>query len=83
MKTIMSDFTPVQSRMLAILSDGEAHSRKELHRCLEDDLGPLSNIKAHLTSIRKQLRPRGEDIICEIRGHEVYYRHIRLTETED
>lgn len=78
MKTIEvpEDLTPTQSRMLQLLADGEAHLNKELQTCLQDDLGPVSNIWAHLTAIRKVLRPRGQDIQSERRGSSTYYRWI-------
>ena len=74
----MPSFTPTQSRILRVLSDGRRHSRKEIHGCLVDELGELSNIQAHLSNIRKKLRPIGEDIICEFYQRTIYYRHVRL-----
>lgn len=73
------DYTPVQRRILKVLADGEPHDRAELHACLVDDLGPLSNIRVHLTRLRKKLRPQGQDIRCEMLGGQVYYRQVRLT----
>lgn len=72
------DFTPTQQRILAVLRDGRAHLRSELLACLWDELGARSNIRAHLTAIRKVLRTRGEDIRCEILDRAVYYRRIRV-----
>ena len=57
--------TPVQKKMLAVLADGKRHGRERLHKCLSDELGPLSNIRAHLTALRKRL-PEGQEIVCEI-----------------
>lgn len=71
-------FTPIQQRMLIVLSDGLPHPREELHACLDDELSPYSAIKAHLSSIRKILRPKGQDIICEIVHRRNMYRQIRL-----
>ena len=71
-------FTRLEARMLAVLADGLTHTREELHACLYDTEGPLSNIKAHLTSIRKKLRPSGEDIICQILQGTPYYRRVLL-----
>jgi len=70
--------TPTQGTMLRVLSDGFPHTREELHRCLPDELGPLSNIRAHLTSIRKRIRPLGQDVICELVNRRICYRHVRL-----
>lgn len=72
----MPDWTPTQKRMLAVLADGKPHRRKELHACLCDEMGPLSNIRAHLTHIRKRLRPLGMDIVCQLSGSFVCYRWV-------
>lgn len=64
--------------MLDLLADGISHSREELRALLPDELGAISNIRTHLTAIRKQLRPQGRDIICEIRAGQTYYRHVRV-----
>lgn len=71
-------YTITQVKMLAVLADGAPHARKELHNCLFDNLGPLSNIRAHITRLRKILRPQGQDIICELHGRTLCYRHIKL-----
>ena len=71
-------FTPTQAKMLAVLADGQPHTRAELHACLVDELGPGSNIRPHLSAIRKKLRPIGQDIICEAVNYKYFYRHIRL-----
>jgi hypothetical protein len=65
--------------MLAVLSDGMAHTKAELHSCLPDELGSLDNVKVHVTNIRKKLRLKGEDILCtRIHMSEPIYRHVRI-----
>lgn len=71
-------WTPTERCMLAVLADGYPHTREELHACLYDDRGALSNIRVHISAIRKKLRPRGEDVACELLAGKVYYRHVRL-----
>lgn len=71
-------FTPTERKILAVLADGMRHPRRELHDCLYDETGPLSNIRAHITQLRKTLRPRGEDIVCELFSGGIYYRHVRI-----
>ena len=71
-------FTRVQRAMLDVLSDGRPHTAAELHACLYDNSGPLSNVRIHISGIRKQLRPRGEDVVCEIINRRAHYRHVRL-----
>lgn len=57
-------FTPTQRRMLEVLADGQPHTKKELHACLVDELGPLSNVEFHISEIRRAIKPFGEDILC-------------------
>ena len=77
----MSDnnrFTPTQRAILNVLADGQPHTREELHACLPDELGAVSNIKRHLSAMRKVLRLRDEDILCQYYNHAYQYRHIKL-----
>lgn len=74
----MPDYVSVEQRMLNVLSDYKPHILAELHVCLEDTLGPLRNVHAHLTSLRKKLRPIGETILCERIDGVAYFRHVRL-----
>lgn len=73
-----SRFTPTESRLLSLLSDGLPHSKKELHACLYDSLGILNNIQAHISHLRSKIRPKGEDIVCEYAKRQIWYRHVRL-----
>lgn len=74
----MDQFTPTQRKILQVLSDGLPHPVSELQECLWDDQGIAHNVQAHLTAIRRVLRPRGEDIICQHINHSHRFRHIRL-----
>lgn len=74
----MPHFTPTEQRMLKILSDGFPHHKSELQVCLPDNLGDITNIRAHLSFLRKKLRPKGEDILCELCRGEAYYRWVRI-----
>jgi DNA-binding winged helix-turn-helix (wHTH) protein len=71
-------FPPVQQRMLELLSDGLPHSKEELHDCLYDELSNIATIQKHISLIRKQLRPHGQDILIEFIRRRVHYRHVRL-----
>ncbi len=68
----------VQQRMLELLKDGREHRREELHSCLTDKLGSLTNICAHLSTIRKVLRPNGQEILCEYAHRTFCYRLVNL-----
>jgi hypothetical protein len=73
--------TPTGQRMMAILGDGLPHSRYDLFTALQTPDAKLSNIRAHITWIREVIRPRGEDIVCEInpgKRRGIFYRHVRL-----
>jgi hypothetical protein len=70
-------FMPVQQRMMDLLSDGMPHSLQEMHGCLHDELGPISNIYMHVLMIRKRLRPIGEDLAYERIFGVGHYRHVR------
>lgn len=72
------EFSPTQTRMLILLSDGRPHTKEELHGCLWDELSKKSAINYHLLLLRKLLRTRGEDIICEFSRRRRVYRHVRL-----
>lgn len=71
-------FTPVERKMMRVLSDGLPHRPAELHACLNDDLAPVNAFRWHVSNLRKKLRPGGEDILCEIWNRTVHYRHVRL-----
>lgn len=73
------EWTPIQTRMLEILRDGREHKREELHACLDDDLAPLSNIRAHICTINTVLRKYEQEILCIAKsGTTVRYRWVRL-----
>lgn len=73
-----ADRKPIQEQMRELLADGQPHTRAELHACLWDEEGPMKNIQPHITFLRKTLRPKGEEILCELRGYSICYRHVKL-----
>lgn len=75
---LSNGYTPTQRKMLAVLSDGLPHPRAELHACLNDELQPHDHIHPHLDGIRKHIRPKGQDIICQLLNKRCCYRLIRL-----
>lgn len=62
---------------MAMFADGLPHSREELRTCLNDDMGALNNVRAHITNLRK-LIPADEAIVCELYRATICYRHIVL-----
>ncbi len=75
---VLNYLSPTQSRMLTVLADGQLHRKKELHDCLDDGLSAMNAIHAHITAMRKVLRPKGQDIIVQVYSGERLYRLIRL-----
>jgi hypothetical protein len=71
-------FSNIQYKIVKMLSDGMRHTKEELATCLTNGKGPPEGIEPHITSIRKQLRPLGQDIICEVYNRKTHYRHVIL-----
>lgn len=71
-------YTDTQQRIINLLSDGKKHKKAEVLSCLLDKQASYSCLANHLCHLRKLLRPRGEDIICELSGYNIFYRHVRL-----
>lgn len=71
-------FTKTQQAMLDVLADGERHTTRELHACLPDELGPLSNVRRHISAIRKALRPEREGILCVMHQGKFFYQWVKL-----
>lgn len=75
----LSGFTPTERRMVILLADGKPHTRKELHACLIDEMGPLCNIKPHLQAIKRKIEYLGEDIVCVLgQSRKISYRRIKI-----
>ena len=73
----MSEFSPTQRKILAVLSDGMPHKMVELTACMDELTNPRT-LHYHLSLIREKLRPRGEDVICQFIYRQRQYRHVRL-----
>ena len=64
--------TPTQRRILAVLSDGEPHSREELIACMPDSEGiegdygtsAYNCLRMHISNLRKHLALKGQDVVC-------------------
>lgn len=79
----LKDFTKTELRMLVLLADGKPHTRKELHKCLEDEMGPLVNIKPHIQAIKRKIQPHGEDIVCVLGQRRIIsYRRVKVLNPE-
>lgn len=70
----------VEKKILALLSDGQPHTKEEIHTCLWDECGSVNNVYQHISVLRKKLRPIGQDIVCTTRGNRYrnQYQHVIL-----
>lgn len=75
---MLHKFTATQRRILEVLADGMPHLYEELKPCFSDPLSGKANLRDQICRMRKILRIRGEDIVCEYRYMRFAYRHIIL-----
>lgn len=71
-------FTKTEARILRLLADGQAHTRREIHACLWDEESALTAIQFHISKIRQALQPIGQTIVCELHNSRICYRHVIL-----
>lgn len=71
-------WTATQGKLMALLGDGLSHHRDELRACLNDSEATYQNVSYHLVYIRRVLRPKGQDILCELVRRQIHYRYVRL-----
>lgn len=69
---------PTQQRMLDLLSDGKPHKKLELKGLLWDEHANVNTIQYHISYLRKYVRGRGQEVICELYGFSVRYRLVEL-----
>ncbi len=79
----MVKFTPQEQRLLNVLADGMPHLRRELKAVQYDEFSEgynaLNNALHHL---RKKLRKKGQDIVCELLRRHIAYRQVILLKSE-
>lgn len=71
-------YTPTEARIVAVLADGQPHTREELEETIGNPLNCRQTLNTHISAIRKKLRPRGQDIIGEYVRRQCHYRHVIL-----
>jgi hypothetical protein len=77
-KPTMFQFTETEQKIVNILIDGRSHHREELRACIDGEFTALVTMQNHLKNMRKKLRPKGQDIICEFVNRQLHYRWVRL-----
>ena len=79
----MPEFTIIELKIITELSDGLPHKRKDLMQLLRVKEGNPSNLNTHISRIRQKIRPLGQDIICELIGFSINFRHVRLLKSNN
>lgn len=74
----MPEFTNMEQNIINALKDGLPHKKKELQQYLRVKDGNPSALVMQISNIRRKIRPLGQDIICELIGYSINYRHVRL-----
>jgi hypothetical protein len=84
------NLTPIETKIIRLLSDGDLHKRDELMGCIGDPLSKPVNLHYHLVNLRKKLLPLQQTVCCVLRGRERFYRRMVMyvpmssdTEQED
>jgi hypothetical protein len=70
--------TPTEERLMAVLGDGEPHSREELVACLNDELSSWDSVKSTISVLRKKLHPGRQTIVCQVLNRKFKYRLVGL-----
>ena len=71
---IIEKLTPTEKRLYQVLVDGEKHLKEELRRAI-DEYATVRDVRKHIMNIRTKL-PSGVLILCELKGHAIYYRLV-------
>ena len=71
-------FTPTQRMLLDALADGLPHKRDDLRRMIDPALAERGTLQAHLSNIRRTLRPRGQNILCIWHNRGFCYQWVSL-----
>lgn len=83
----LDQLTVIQRKMLRILSDGEPHSREELHKCLQDELASLRAIQHHLDIVKRAVAAKGwllrSVVLGGDHGNRPYYQMFRRLRDSD
>lgn len=76
-------WSPIQFKMLQILSDGQWHTYYELFNCLDDELAGDTTVPTHLSAIKKKLELRSEGIASIKFNGTLHYQHVRMVAGSD
>jgi hypothetical protein len=71
-------YTPTQTKIMSLLSDGVAHTMDEVREKLEDPLMGRNSVSFHFVKLRKLLHPKGLTILCVLENRKIKYRLVHL-----
>lgn len=72
------EFTPIQKRIIELLSDGMPHDRSEVLKCIGDPSADYLNLYPHISYLRSKLIQKNEWIVFESYKGAQMYRHVKL-----
>lgn len=70
--------TPTWQRIMDMLSDGSAHTEKEILGCMEDPLTKVATLRVHICAMRRELKHHAHGILTEQVNGTNYYRLVRF-----
>lgn len=71
-------YTPIEIRIIELLSDGLPHDRKEVLDCLNDRLANFNALAAAIMRLRPKVRELQQEIVTEYHKGCIAYRHVIL-----
>lgn len=75
-------YTPIEQRIIDLLSDGLPHDRDEVIQCIDPNVKDLvrmrNSLSVHIAHIRSKVRLLGQDVVTELRRGGIHYRHMIL-----
>lgn len=79
-----SEYTPTEERIIAILSDGQAHPVEVMKSVLTDgEYSRVETLEVQVTNLRKILNPKGRDIVRRMVDGVSCYRMMRFINVEE
>lgn len=75
--SVVPRYTPIQTRILTMLSSGKPVDRRELVKAI----GPgakFTTLHVHMAGIRSKLLMIGQDVVCRVSRGAYFYQHVIL-----
>jgi hypothetical protein len=81
MPNVSIQYTPIQQRIIDLLSDGLPHERRDMLKCINPNSKNLNGLAVHIAFLRSKVRELRQDIVTELRRGGIYYRMVILLPT--